>query len=86
MFKLTKRPSKLQKNGTILAPLDRNKSQDEMNELEKYTNKQLKVSKGAQTNLKGIDPIPILKKSIPWKPSGKVNEDELRKKSLSPPV
>jgi hypothetical protein len=47
MFKLTKRPSKLQKNGTILAPLDRNKSQDEMNELEKYTNKQLKVSKGA---------------------------------------
>ena len=57
-----------------------------MNELEKYTNKPLKVSKGAQTNLKGFDAIHIQKKSIPWKPSGKVNEDELRKKSLSPPV
>ena len=79
MFKLTKRPSKLQKNGPILAPLARNRSQDEINELEKYTNKQIKVSKGAQTNLKGIDGMPILKKSIPWKPSGKVNEDEMRK-------
>ena len=57
-----------------------------MNELEKYTNKPLKVSKGAQTNLKGFDAIHIQKKSISWKPSGKVNEDELRKKSLSPPV
>lgn len=86
MFKLTKRPSKLQKYGPILAPLTHNKSQDEINEIEEYTNKHLKLSKGAQTNPKEIDVTPILKKSVPWKPSGKVHEDDFRKKSLSPPV
>ncbi len=30
--------------------------------------------------------LPILKKSVPWKPSGKVHEDDYKKKSLSPPV
>ena len=86
MFKLTKRPSKFQKNGKILAPLTRNKSQDEVNELENFANRSIKVNKGAQTNLKGNDALPTLKKNIPWKPSGKINEDEMRKNSLSPPI
>jgi hypothetical protein len=47
MFKLTKRPSKFQKNGKILAPLTRNKSQDEVNELENFANRSIKVNKGA---------------------------------------